>query len=395
MKIESIAAKVNIQSNTNNTTTQSNSQFSSLLNTQISSIVVKDRLPDNAKEQIRQEWISSLTDERFDELLDILDLNHLSIEEKKLYKSIIEDRFVTDEEVKNLSYEQIGTLGKFMHHKNGENSYVEETLINMDPVAGHLLSTPIISDNENFNKAIFEMAKTMSKDERGLTFFMHEITGVHGGSLVSYPELQSRHYDSENIADELQNIISKYKNISLDSEDVGVLEYSQNMENLFIDLLNRFNELSENNVKKIEKRNEPIDFDIHQRLLEDLLSIIQTGLTVSEVEELEELIKEINKLIDDSKERNVSENEIKDMIEKLEQKINELQKRMGMDPIIKENKDTEHQDSDMQLTQAMKELKSIVRSLVDVFTKIKDESNYYPSTQDEMELRKQLKQLEK
>ncbi len=65
-----------------------------------------------------------------------------------------------------------------------------------------------------------------------------------------------------------------------------------------------------------------------QRLLDDISSVLRTGFSITELEELEELIKEIQKRIkEESNNRSGSIKDIEDMIKKLEMAVRELQKR--------------------------------------------------------------------
>ena len=331
------------------------------------------------------------TDDEFNNLVEKLNLEHMQKEDKELYKSIIEDRYISNDEIKNLSYKQIETLGKFIFVKEGKNGYIEESLINTDLKAGTLLSIPLITDDENFNKAIFEMVEKMDND-KDIQQFMWPITGTpHSSSLIAFPEIQAKYYNGKDMGEVLDNLISDYKTSVDNSTNANDMKYYQTKISQFTDLLNLYNEFSENGEEKID--NEKYIFDIRLDLVADLLSMIKTGFTVSEIESLERLISEINKLIDDSKDKKVSEEKIKDMIQKLEEELLKLQDRLNTQVV--KNDDTSNEESDTEnLTNVMREFKSIVKSLEDSLDQIKEDSTQLiktMNTDDELRLREKFK----
>lgn len=331
------------------------------------------------------------TDEQFNNLVEKLNLEHMQKEDKELFKSIIEDRYISDDEVKDLSYEQMETLGKFIFIKEGKYGYVKESLINTDPKAGTLLSIPIITDDKNFNKSVFEIVEKMD-DKYEIQQFMWPITGTpHSSQLIAFPEIQANHYNGKDMGKVLDDLLSNYKTRLDNSTRANVMQYFQTKIAQFTDLLNLYNEISENGKEKIE--NEKYLLDIKFDLVEDLLSMIKTGFTVSEMESLERIISEINKLIDDSKDDKVSKEKIEDMISKLEAEIAKLQDRLNIEITPTEDNTNENSDTE-NLTNVMKEFKSIVKSLENVLDQIKEESTKLiksVNTDDELRLREKLK----
>ena len=376
----------NTSKNQNNN--NSTSDFNDILNKNISSIkITNEPLPDDAIEKMRQQYKDDMTDEKFDELLKKLDINNLNDEEKKLYKSIIDDRVITKDEINDLSYEQIVTLNKFIMKKDSNNEYIDETSISMYYDVSNILNIPLISDDENFNKVIFEEAIGM-EDTRG---FMALVTGTY-----NFPWDKNNHidYDSKDPDEVLRNLIYDYEMKLETSNKTEVMEFYKNVINLYSNLLENYERISGEDMSGVVTQDEYL-VNIREDLIDDLMSIIKTGLTVSEVESLEKLIADINKLIDESKENEVSAEKVEDMIKRLEQKLQELQKRMGGKGEIEADKNLVTSETNYkELTHSMKEFKSMVLSLEKALNKIKEESvknESFSSTQDELILREQLK----
>jgi hypothetical protein len=369
--------------NKNNKTNHSN-DFSNLINAKISELKVSDKqLPEDAHKQLQKQYKESFTDEKYDELIEKLEIKDLSDGDKTLIKSIIDDRVVTKDEIEDLSYEQIVTLNKFIMQKDANGDYIEETQISTNYAVSNILNIPLISDNETFNKTIFEKAIHM-EDSRS---FMALVTGTWN---FPYDEPNHIDYDTNDPDVVLRDLISKYETRLETSKKVVEIEYYKNSINIYQSLLNNYEINSDENKAGVIDNKEYF-VDLKEELIEDLLSLIKTGLTVSEVESLEKLIADINQLIEDSKERDVSEKKIEDLIKKLEQKLEELQRRMGGDGEIEADKDMEiSQAGSKQLTHSMKEFKSMVLSLKYALDEIKEQSTKPEpfSTHEELQLRK-------
>ena len=329
------------------------------------------------------------TDEEFNNLVKKLDLEDMNKDDMALFKSIIEDRFISNDEIKGLSYEQMETLGKFVFVEEGQYGYVEESLINADYKAGTLLSIPIITNDTKFNKAVFSMVEQMD-DIKEIKLFVAPITGTDKtNKLIAFPELQSKHYNGKDMAKVLNDLVSDFQTSFDNSKTNEEREYYHTKTNQYIDLLNLYNEFSQNGEEKIE--NEKYLLDIQFDLVEDLLSMMKTGFTVSELEALEKLISEINKLIEDSKEDKVSKEKIEDLIKTLETEIQKLEDRLNIKTTTEENNNNEDTKN---LTNLMKEFKSIVQSLEDSLNQIKEEATKLlpiVNTDDELKLREALK----
>ena len=83
--------------------------------------------------------------------------------------------------------------------------------------------------------------------------------------------------------------------------------------------------------------NKKVDFTTTEKLVADLLSIIRTGLTESELEYLQELLAQIKQLIKDeikNKRGTSAEEEIEEKLKELETAIMKLQKRLTGEAVI-------------------------------------------------------------
>jgi len=335
---------------------------------------------------------SKLTQEQFDKLIDKLDLNYLSQEEKELYKSIIDNGYISNEEIKDLSYEEMKTLGEFVFKKDDSGEYIDETLLNSDMKAGTLLSTAVISDDDDFNKSVFKMVENLEKDE-DITNFMYLITGTfHSNKLIAFPQLQEIDYEGKDIKEFLEDKISTFEDMLEVSASSELSKVLTGVINQFDDLLNLFNSISKNKDEPTTKSS--YEVDITQKLIDDLFSLMETGLTKTELESIEKLMNQIKEKIEDSKEKKVSEDKIRELLKELEDKIKEIQKRVIGNDKIEIEKDSKNIKDD-ELSVNMQEFKSTLQSLKIALEETKEEGinkTNSISSHEELSLREQFNQ---
>ena len=377
---------------TYNKSTQSNKTDDTFNNILIKNVEVKSdgELPSIQElwQLRRQEYKDSFTDEKFEELLDKLDINNLNDSEKELYKSIIDDRYITHDEVKDLSYEQIETLNKFLSRSDEYDNRIEETSINSDINTKALLDIPKVSNNETFNKSVLQAAKQI--DEKYLKSFLITITGVH--HLPSDDQID---YDTQDAGEVLQKRILDHEK-KLDTPLlVGEIEYYKNTINTLTNVLDIYGILSDENNNEIRDKQQAYLIDIKQDLMDDLLSLLKTGMTVSENETLDELVSKINKMIEDSQTEDIDEDLLNDMVKELHRQLEQIQKRMGGDGKIETDETQETKDSE-NLSLSIKEFKSMMVDLKAALEDLKAQNikkENFNSTQDELALREQLKEV--
>lgn len=385
MKIESYLENIknNTTPNQNNNKELKNSNFDKLLN--------EGNLKTTSAQLDNDD--SKLSQKQFEILINKLELKGLSQKEKELYKSIIDDGYISNKEIKGLSYEEVKTLDKFVFKKDDSGEYIDETLINSDLKAGTLLSTAVISDNDDFNKSLFKMVEKLEKDE-DITSFMYLITGTfHSNKLIAFPQLQEINYEGKDIKELLEDRISTFEGMIEVSASAELSKTLKSVINQFEDLLNLFDNISKGEKQSSSKSSYKVD--ITQELIDDLMSMMETGLTKTEIEALEKLITQIKNKIEDSKEEKVAEEKIEELLKELENKIKEIKQRVTGDDTVEVNKESKNIDKE-GLSIKMQKFKSMVQSLEKTLEKVQEEANKataFTSSHEELTLRKKLSNI--
>lgn len=157
------------------------------------------------------------------------------------------------------------------------------------------------------------------------------------------------------------------------------------------------------NKKKEEEKDKTLQEELEttQKLVDDILSLFKTGLTVDELEALEKLIEEIKKKIKEEA-KNGSESsidEIKKLVSDLENMIASIKKRITGEAIKESKKEGEEVKGSDTLTGELASLNErLETSIQDVKDLMKgSEKKGYKSsnTQEELELLNNLKQFKK
>ncbi|MCD4758507.1 MAG: hypothetical protein K8R39_09560 [Arcobacteraceae bacterium] len=274
--------------------------------------------------------------------------NNISPEDEALFKSITKDNYVSYDEIKNLSYEQIVQIKDFVMKKDEKNNYIQSSFMDHDKKAGMLLGTTAISDNNTFNKAIFNIARKID-DEKILETFMYDMTGTKwSDKLMAYPEFQEIDYSKKDVKEYLADKLASYQ-IKLDTAtDKESKEFYQ-------DMINKLQGLS-NHYKSLQGESLYDDTDPFERiraLVKDLISVIKTGFTLEELEYIEKLIEEIRKLLKEraDADKATSNEDIDKQIKAIEDALLALEKRIHGVAIIEMDGETtqqqENNDSDI------------------------------------------------
>lgn len=136
----------------------------------------------------------------FDKLLDKLDIEDISQEDKDLFLSILFDKKVTKEEFHSLSYEQVQKLTEFSVRSDMDgNAMAGSFFIYEGLELAPFLATPHISDDENYNKAVFNTLKNLNlSQEEGISFINEVMGGTRDIDEVRAFEnrLTAEQYDS-------------------------------------------------------------------------------------------------------------------------------------------------------------------------------------------------------
>ena len=129
------------------------------------------------------------------------------------------------------------------------------------------------------------------------------------------------------------------KNISYDSAGREIVEEKNSTNSAFANDLDEAQKSNEQNSKNEEKEKELTTKEkqeVTDKLLEDIMSLFKTGLTVEELEMIQKLLDEIKKKISEEK-LPLNSNDIKEidsLLTKLELMIMELQKRAKGEAVI-------------------------------------------------------------
>lgn len=132
----------------------------------------------SAKELSGTSSVDLIKIDDFDKLVSKVEVSFNEIEGNKIF-SIVEDRYISEEEILSLSYEEVKKLKELIIEEDEKGNVYDASLIRSNYRVSSFMATSLISDNEDFNKAIFEKLKTL-KDEKETVLFMAAITGSFG-----------------------------------------------------------------------------------------------------------------------------------------------------------------------------------------------------------------------
>ena len=132
----------------------------------------------SAKELSGTSSIDLIKRDDFDKLVSKVEVSFNEKEGNKIF-SIVEDRYISEEEILSLSYEEVKKLKELIIEEDENGNVYDASLIRSNYRVSSFMATSLISDNEDFNKAIFEKLKTL-KNEKETVLFMAAITGSFG-----------------------------------------------------------------------------------------------------------------------------------------------------------------------------------------------------------------------
>lgn len=132
----------------------------------------------SAKELTGTSSVDLIKRDDFDKLVSKVEVSFNEKEGNKIF-SIIEDRYISEEEILSLSYEEVKKLKELIIEEDENGNVYDASLIRSNYRVSSFMATSLISDNEDFNKAIFEKLKTL-KNEKETVLFMAAITGSFG-----------------------------------------------------------------------------------------------------------------------------------------------------------------------------------------------------------------------
>ena len=267
----------------------------------------------------------------------------ISEENKTLYESIVSDKYVSYDEIKNLTYEQVIEIKDFVMKKDEDGDYIQRSFMSHDKKAGILLGTTAITEDSTFNKSIFNIAKNID-DDKIFNTFIYDITGTQlSDQLMAYPEFQNIDY-SKDASSYLTNKLFSYQVKFDTAQDEDTKEFYQKMINAFEGLTNQYKSLKGESIHDSSDSNQTTE-----ALVKDLISVIKTGFTESELEFMEQLLKEIRKLLKEKDDENstTSNEEIEKQIKYLEEALLALEKEvLGVVIVNAEDENTQQNNND-------------------------------------------------
>lgn len=133
-----------------------------------------DNLPQ--KELTATTSVDLIKRDDFDKLVSKCEVSFYEKEQDKIF-SIVEDRYITEDEIMSLSYEQVKKLKELIIEEDEDGNVYDASLIGYNCKVASFAATSLVSDNEDFNKAVFEKLKTL--DEKQCIDLMVVLTGSH------------------------------------------------------------------------------------------------------------------------------------------------------------------------------------------------------------------------
>lgn len=159
------------------------------------------------------------------------------------------------------------------------------------------------------------------------------------------------------------------------------------------------NYIQENQTKKKDKEDENSQAvkkeDSNTKtedLVKDILSLLRTGFTVSELEELEELLK---KLQDKIKEGNYTEEEVEALLSNVEKAIAEMKKKLTGEAIIEAGADNIKQEDSKTKKNEMDNFLERINKAITQLETFKKASVYKEEPANESEILSMIKEFSK
>ena len=244
----------------------------------------------------------------FDKLLDKLEIDDISQEDKEVFLSILFDKKITKEEFHSLSFEQVQTLNEFTSRSDLDGSPMAGTFFMFEGLElAPYLATPNISDDSNYNKAVFNVLKELNlSQEEGISFINEVMGGTRNMEEVRDFEnrLTSEQYDSgvrykTYIGQDMQEFISDKlskleKGLSSSSDEVVKKEYEFYI-NIYTQIQNEYNTINQENKSQLEQytRNTRAN-PIYNADVINLHKSVSNEYEQKEIDEFDQLLDKLN-----------------------------------------------------------------------------------------------------
>lgn len=208
----------------------------------------------------------------FDKLISKIEVSFNEKEINKIF-SIVEDRYISEKEILSLSYEEVKKLKELIMEEDENGNVYDASLIRSSYKVSSFMATSLISDNEDFNKAIFEKLKTL-KDEKETVLFMAAITGSFAiQSVVAWDEkiddegksFGFKKIKENNIEEYLKDKIKYFKDILDDGVSTLASKTYEKVLSWYEDILENYSSIKkerEYKIAQIIRNNRPNPLEI-------------------------------------------------------------------------------------------------------------------------------------
>lgn len=202
----------------------------------------------------------------FDKLLTHLDDMALSDKEKDQFFSIVQDRYISSEEIESLSYEEAKKIKNLIIEYDENGKAYDASLINASYKASSMMASSLVSSDETFNKAFFEKIRTMD-DQKEIIGLVAALTGTyHMENIAAREELiNDANFDFHPIKETdmkafLENKIDEFKDVLQSPDSEGEKRVYETLLSWYSDIYDNyklFEEKDNTNLENIMRNNRP------------------------------------------------------------------------------------------------------------------------------------------
>jgi len=267
------------------------------------------------------------TDEDFENLLDKLNINDLNEDEKELYKSILKDNWISNEEVESLSFEQMQTLNRFYKEVDSNHSLIQESIILSDYRAQKLLDVAELTMDDAFNEAAYDILKSANSDEEIAVFsslVMERDKGVGYGSYFRETGIDRLSRPTKDPQEVLENLILQATSGVKSATNDADREFYEGMLNIYSTLSSEYEKNIEEQGSNYKGKKE-FNIDISKELIDELSSIADENIYPLYNEFYEYMINDVNRLLEDTKEKEIYEKRIDFILEDIQRGLDGIE----------------------------------------------------------------------
>jgi len=207
----------------------------------------------------------AITQTKFDDLLNKLQIDDFTEDEKELFQSIIQDRSISQDEFDSLSYEDIVKLKQLISKSDLEGNYIADSFVMFSNITMAVyLNASNISDDETYNKAVFNTMKKLDLSQDDSLDMVNEMGGLIGEQEKREFEnrLTSAQYDAgvryksfigQDMQDYLTNRLSELREGYTNTTDEAVKEDYRKLIKAYTQIQSEYNQLKYNNNSQLEQ----------------------------------------------------------------------------------------------------------------------------------------------